>query len=168
MRPPGHGSPSLTRTTVRARPSIPRTPAKTYDIAIAIIRMERPGTLEVTDWEGDDRCSGCTVLADRPDVSVSGTTGGDGMVRFADLPPGEYQITREHVASGTAYVHVHGGGVTTTSETLSPDASGFFYVRKQDDEAAALRLVRGKESVPLAIIPPHYTAHDFVLHVQQR
>jgi hypothetical protein len=56
----------------------------------------------------------------------------------------------------------------TTSETLSPDASGFFYVRKRDDETAALRLVRGTESVPFAIIPSHYTAHDFVVHVQQR
>ena len=77
-----------------------------------LVRLQRPGALEVTAWDGDKRCAGCLILADRSDASASGTTDGDGFVRFAELPPGDYQVTREHVGAGTGYVFVHGGEVT--------------------------------------------------------
>jgi len=74
-----------------------------------VVRLTRPGTLEVTVWEDSGApCVGCTVTADARRMR-SGLTDASGIVRFQGLEPGTYYVTRERVRTGASYVTVSGG-----------------------------------------------------------
>lgn len=77
----------------------------------ATIRLERPGTLEVTAWEDDGSpCRGCTITAAGPGGVRSIFTNGHGSARVDGLTPGEYVVNRERVSSTSRQVTVSGGG----------------------------------------------------------
>ncbi|HET7436548.1 MAG TPA: carboxypeptidase regulatory-like domain-containing protein [Thermoanaerobaculia bacterium] len=81
------------------------------DDSLTNIALQRPATIEVHAWDPrtGDPCRGCTIAAMSSDVASSQTTDGSGFARFADLPPGQYQLTREEVRATSRSVSVSGG-----------------------------------------------------------
>jgi hypothetical protein len=75
-----------------------------------LVTLGRPGTLEVTAWSDDgEPCSGCSIVAGGESAATMLTADARGVVRFEQLPPGEYQVTRDRVHATAAAVFVSGG-----------------------------------------------------------
>jgi hypothetical protein len=81
--------------------------------AEVLVTLGRPGTLEVTAWSDDgEPCSGCSIVAGGENAVTMLTADAQGVVRFEQLPPGEYQVSRDRVHATAAAVFVSGGAPT--------------------------------------------------------
>jgi hypothetical protein len=84
-----------------------------------LVTLGRPGTLEVTAWSDEgETCSGCSIVAGGEDAVKMLTADARGVVRFEQLPPGEYQVSRDRVHATAAAVFVSGGSPMAIATVL--------------------------------------------------
>ncbi len=93
----------------RAQSNVRPTPTESS----TTIRLQSPGAIEVTVWDdAGEPCAGCTITISSQQDLQSVFTNERGVARQDGLTPGEYQLSRELVASTSRQVVVRSGGET--------------------------------------------------------